>query len=160
LQQLLDSRPDLWRQCGDLAWHARAAWLQLIADNNLVGQEAMRRQLAALQAELLGPEPTPLERLLVERIGVAWLQVHHADLDAAAARRKDRGETPVSLHAQRRLESAQRRYLQALKQLAVVRTHLRPPVTPVQMATRLGGRGNPAPARHSGLAPCVDASAN
>jgi hypothetical protein len=38
-----------------------------------------------------------------------------------------------------RLDRAQRRHLAAVKQLALVRKLLRPALSPVQVATRLGG---------------------
>src|SRR5207245_678637 len=78
----------------------------------------------------------PLERLLVERIAITWLQVHHADLGAAAAQTGGSGTGPRCAHAQRRLGQAQARYLQAVKQLAQVSKLLRPAISPVDLARR------------------------
>jgi hypothetical protein len=49
----------------------------------LLDTPSLQKRLAQLQAELEGPEATPLERLLVERVLLCWLQVHHADLCVA-----------------------------------------------------------------------------
>src|SRR5262249_31399952 len=69
---------------------------------------------------------SPLESLLIERIGLCWLAVHHAELDAASALKKDQGASSLSLYAQKRLDSCHRRYLLAIRQLATVRKLLRP----------------------------------
>ena len=54
--------------------------------------------------------------------------------------------TSLSLYAQRRLDSAHRRYLTAVKQLALVRKLLRPMPSPIEVATRLEGRTPALPA--------------
>jgi len=125
LRELLDQKPELWKQVGDLAEHAELAMLSLAAGKNLLAREAMQRKLADLKEELTGPSPTPLERLLVNRIAISWLQVHHADLAAAACT----ANTPQGVYAQRRLDSANRRYLLAIRQLATVRRLLQPITT-------------------------------
>jgi hypothetical protein len=134
LRAVLDTRRDLWQEVGDLACHAELTMVRLVAGENLFMQEAVLRRLAELKKALAGDSPSPLERLLVDRIGVCWLQTHHADLDAASARVRDQGASSVSLYAQRRLDSAHRRYLLAVKQLTLVRKLLGP-----------GGKKPPAP---------------
>lgn len=76
-------------------------------------------------AELAGPSPTPLERLLVERIVASWLQTYHYDILCAQAGNItiDQGD-----YMQRRQDRAHKRYLSAIKSLAVVRRLLRPSV--------------------------------
>jgi hypothetical protein len=126
LRAVLDARRDLWQEVSDLARHAELTMVRLVAGENLFMQEAILRRLAELKKELAGDAPSPLEQLLVDRIGVCWLQTHHADLDAASARVRDQGASSISLYAQRRLDSANRRYLLAVKQLALVRKLLGP----------------------------------
>jgi hypothetical protein len=133
LREALDADPSLWQRCGDLAAQAQAAWLQLLAGHDLLLHESVQRKLEALRVELAGPDPSPLERLVVERILAGWLQVHYADWSYAQARGPQ--AAPVVLREmQRRQESAQRRYLAALKQLALIRRLLRPAVSPLQLA--------------------------
>src|SRR4051794_33893276 len=67
LRAALDGRPELWRAYGDLAAHARAAWVDLIAGHDLALAECLARQAAVLLGELAGPAAPPLERLLAER---------------------------------------------------------------------------------------------
>ena len=130
LRQLLDERPDLWKEVGDLAWHAREAMVALAAGQSLLVKESVRRRLDELQAELAGPAPSPLEKLLVERVVVCWAQAYLADLDALG---KDRAGTLQASFSQRRQSAAQARYLAAAKQLAVVRKLCKAAPSPVQL---------------------------
>ena len=83
LRTLLDTRPDLWQAIDTLADRVRQVWLQRLTGTDLVAQEILTRQLQAMEEALAGPYATSLERLLVERIALVWLQVQQADLTAA-----------------------------------------------------------------------------
>jgi hypothetical protein len=135
LRALLDSRPDLWKKVGDLAEHAELITLRLVAGENLHIMEAVQRKLAELKAELAGPSPSPVEKILVERIGICWLQVYQLDIQAAAG--LGATSTPQGVYAQKKLDSAHRRFLLAVKQLAVVRKLLRPDLPAIQIAAIL-----------------------
>src|SRR4051812_384880 len=63
-----DQNPDTWQTHGDLALHVRDAWIDLIAGPDLAWKEALGRQAEAMRAELAGPDPSPLEALLVARV--------------------------------------------------------------------------------------------
>lgn len=134
LRDLLDRRPEIWRRLGDLAQHAEMTMLALVAGTNVLAQESITLKLADLKSDLAGFSPSPLEILLVDRIAISWMQVHHADMDAASILSKDKGTTPLSLYAQRRLDSAHRRYLQSIKTLATVRKLIKPPSSPPAIA--------------------------
>jgi hypothetical protein len=127
----------------------RSRWLQLIAGKNLLLLESTQRKAAQLRTELAGPEPSPLEWLLVERIVACWLQVHYSD--AAYAQMKGGGPAQHTA-ALRRQNSAQQRYLQTVKALATVRRLLRPAPAPVEIAARLGGQER-VPAGRRDLSP-------
>lgn len=122
LRICLDRYPHFWRQAGDLGWHAEMAIVRLVAGGDPLVGEALRRKLDELRGELLGPTATPLERLLVDRVLLAWAQCHAADLDAAA---RGQGTGPAAAFATRRQDSANRRYLAAIRELAQVRLLLR-----------------------------------
>src|SRR5262249_31104554 len=79
---------------------------------------AMRRKLAELKADLAGPSPSQVEKLLVDRIGGCWLHVFHLEMEATHGLGST--NTPQAGYAQRRLGSANRRYLSSLRQLATV----------------------------------------
>jgi hypothetical protein len=133
LRELLDGRPELWRRFGDLAGHVKESLLALAGGKSLLAQESLRCQMLALWRELAGPSPSPVERLLADRVVVCWAQCHLADLDAL---QKERAGAPQGSHAERRQSAAQTRYLAALKQLEVVRRLRRPAPSPLQMLNR------------------------
>ncbi len=133
LRTYLDSHPELWRQLGNLAFQSQAALVEMAAGKSEIVQEAVFRRARELRRELLGASPTPLERLVVGRIIVGWLQVHHAD--ALYARTSGSATLSQSDCLRRRLEGAQRRYLAAIRALAVVR-RLQIPIVQVNIADR------------------------
>jgi hypothetical protein len=118
LREALDRHPETWRAYGDLAAHARDAWISLIAGVDLALKESLGRQVEVMKAELAGPDPSPLEVLLVERIVACWLQVGYADAAAAQA-----GEMSIQQanYIRKRQDSAHRRYLSAIATLAMTR---------------------------------------
>jgi hypothetical protein len=58
---------------GDLAKQAQLTLINKFSGQNLLFRESLTRKLDLLREELAGPNPTPLERLLVERIVACWL---------------------------------------------------------------------------------------
>jgi len=150
IRSVLDANPNIWQLVGDLAAHAEETLLRLIGGGDVLGHEAIRRKLADLKTQLAGDAPTQLEALLIERIGLCWLAVNFAEIDAAAARLKDQGLTSSSLLAQKRLDSAHRRYIHAIRALATIRRLLKPRQKSKPQAQRrhqaLGSlRGAPCP---------------
>jgi hypothetical protein len=134
LRAALDANPWVWQRYGDLAQQSQAAWLELIGGKNLLLRESTQRKAEQLRAELAGPEPSPLERLLVERVVACWLQTNYAD---SAYAQLPRGTNPAQhTAALRRQNSAQQRYLQAVKALATLRKLLRPGLSPLDLAMR------------------------
>jgi hypothetical protein len=103
---------------GDLARQAEQSLIAAAAGENLAFKEALVRKLELLRAELAGPNPTPVERLLVERVVACWLQVQDADVRYAQAKdlSPEWGE-----YYQRRMDRAHKRYLSAIRTLALVR---------------------------------------
>ena len=137
LRAALNANPWVWQRFGDLGQQSQGAWLQLIAGRNLLLLESTQRKAAQLRAELAGPAPSPLERLLIERIVATWLQVHYSDASYAQLKGTNPAQHTAALQRQ---NSAQQRYLQAVKALATVRKLLRPGPAPVEIATRLGSQ--------------------
>jgi hypothetical protein len=108
-------------------WTASAATWPLLTERTLVAaaagedlafKEALTRKLHNLRTELSGPAPTPVERLLVERIVTCWLQLQYVDVRFAQA--KDLSPSQADFH-QRRINHAHKRFLSAVKTLATVR---------------------------------------
>ncbi|MGM0490291.1 MAG: hypothetical protein ACQESR_26490, partial [Planctomycetota bacterium] len=86
--------------------------------DNLAFREGLKRKLAALRAELEGPNPTPTEKLLVDRGVACWLQVQDADVRYAQAGNASYQQANYHL---KRQDRAHPRFLSAMKTLATVR---------------------------------------
>ena len=85
----------------------------------------MRRKLDALRDELAGPDPTPLERILSERVALTWFEANEMDqryLDASNLSFKD------AAFRESRRDRAHKRFLTACKTLATVRKLARPTI--------------------------------
>ena len=126
LREIFDKDPCLWEDYGNLALQAERALVAMAAGDNHLLREAMQRKLTAMKEELEGPEPTPLDRLLAERVATCWFQVQYADAAYAQAM-TDGGVTfEQGDYYQRRQDRAHRRYLSAMRTLAQVRRLLTP----------------------------------
>jgi hypothetical protein len=135
LRAALDANPHIWEQYANLALQAEASLVRLAAGTNLLLAEGLLRKLHALKAELAGESPSPLVKLLAERVSACWLQVSY--YDALLAQAAGASEARLKM-LQRERDAAHRRQLSAVKTLATVRKLLVPSPSPVQIATRLG----------------------
>ena len=119
LRERLKARSGVWEELGDLAKHALTAQLALIVGDHELLKDAVATNLETMRAELEGPECSPLERLLVQRILACWLQVTHADM--ICAQRAPDLTLAQGDYYQRRQDRAHRRLLSAIRTLATVR---------------------------------------
>ena len=152
LREALEADPSVWQEYGDLAAQAQEAWLQLLAGTDYLLAESVRLKLGALRRELGAASASPLEKLLIERIVACWLQTHYADALYAQAK-GPQSTAPVRQELMKRQDSSQRRYLAAIKQLALVRKLLKPALSPLQLALGPVGEERTAPKRQTTTAP-------
>jgi hypothetical protein len=133
LRRFLDEHPEVWEQCGDLARHARDSWIDMIGGPDLAAKESLARKSDAMTAEVAGRAPSPLERLLAQRVVATWLQVHHADASVAQS-----GSVSIRQadYARRRQDSAHRRLLTAIGALAMIRKLLPTAVAGLDLAAQ------------------------
>jgi hypothetical protein len=134
IRELFDSEagPRLVEALGAPPGWALASLLDLAAGKDLVVREAAMRSMATVRADLEGPDPTPLERLLAERAAYCWMIVYvHED---ASARARDLTIRQAE-HLQNKIDRAHRRFLSAVKALATVRK-LGVPAIQVNIARR------------------------
>jgi hypothetical protein len=134
---------------GDLAKQAQFTLIVKFSGKNLLWKEALIRKLDLLRSELTGPNPTALEKLLVERIVACWLHLHHLEIIYA---NKEDMSLPLGTFYQSCLSAAQKRYLSAIKALAVIRKLALPalarfsasarPMTPDRVPERNGHEHN------------------
>jgi hypothetical protein len=118
VQWILDHNPKMWNETHHLARLAEQGWITQLAGKDLLLEESIRRQVKQLKANLAGDAPSPLDRLLIERIAATWLAVQHAELDAA---RDQVDGDAVSQMRLKRLDAANKRFLAATRALAVTR---------------------------------------
>ena len=148
IEQVFDLVPSVWDAYGNLAAEAETALVDLWARDSALTSAGLHRKLAAMRAELAGPEVSPLERLLAERVVACWLQSYHADFAYARALRDLPAKDADLYH--RRQDRAARQYLKALRSLAVVRRLLVPLIqlnvaeNQVNVAAAPGTAGGPA----------------
>jgi hypothetical protein len=127
---------------GDLARQAQLHLIAKFSGENLLFKESVRHKLDLLRAELAGPSPTPLEGLLVERVVACWLHLHYLEVIYA---NKESMSLEMGAYYQRCLSAAQKRYLAAIKALALVRK-LAVPVLQVNIARKQVNVAGPCPA--------------
>lgn len=118
LRELLTKCPEIWQSVGDLSRQAEFAWSDLISGGDRLVTEAAKCHLEDLKARLAGASPTPVERLLIDLVGVTWLGVQYSEMALATPGTCSAAEGNYRL---RRAESCQRRHLAALRTLATLR---------------------------------------
>jgi hypothetical protein len=118
LREVLDNNPVVWRKVGDLAALSRLTQIRLIADGNQLLFESVQRAAHEMEAELLGADPTRLDRMLVERVVACWLQLQHVEAVAFAAAN---GNLVSARHWAQEQDRAHRRHLSAVKALTTTR---------------------------------------
>jgi hypothetical protein len=85
-------------------------------------REVIKKELCDFAADLAGPSPSPVERVLSEAAATAWFAYRLHEANYAAGVTSDGGMSLAqSEHSQRRMDRAHRRLLNTLKTLATVR---------------------------------------
>ena len=121
IRKILDGAPDLaWRFVNGPGKMAESALLgEITKDGDLATKELLKHQLHSMRIEVAGEDPSPLERLLAERVVATWLEVQlFAGLYAMGMKG---GTLSQDEHRQKRLDRAHRRHLSAVKTLAQIR---------------------------------------
>lgn len=135
--------PKLWNLIGlNAADITRQSLIKLIVGENLIAQDLLDREIDAMEKALLGAYPSPLERLLVERICLCYLQVQYAEI-AYAQQAKGTIALSYGDYLQRQVDRANQRYTAAIRTLAQVRRLLTPlvQVNVAEKQVNLAGAG-------------------
>src|SRR5215204_7605950 len=118
LRKVLDEAPRVARII-DLARNVERSIIEKLSGNDVFTQEAIPRNLKAMRKEIAGENPSPLERLLAERITVCWLELQYFQT-IYAQNLGNLSITQSDFH-QRRIDKAHRRYISSIKALAQIR---------------------------------------
>ena len=97
---------------GNIAREALRLLVKTATGGNPVIKEATERKFDELRAELLGPNPTALERLLVERVVATWYHLHYVE---ALFGGRESTTLTLGLYYQKSMTAAQKRYLAAIE---------------------------------------------
>jgi hypothetical protein len=118
LRQILDAHPEVWKYVGDLSALVERAWASALSGNNPLGVESMLRTAAERKKDLAGEHASALEVLHAEQVVSCWMETRYAEVALADQEKRSLKQAGYRL---KRLESAQKRYLEALKELVTVR---------------------------------------
>ncbi len=113
----------LLEEYGDLAGKCENTLIRAYTGKNLFYHQGIKDRVRNMREDLEGPNPNPLESILIERIVCCWIQAHHADILSAT---RQNPTIQQGDYFQRRQDQATRRFLQACKALAQVRKLLGP----------------------------------
>ncbi len=118
LRKVLDKAPRIARFV-DLARNVERSIVEKMSGDDVFTQEAIPRNLKAMRVEIAGENPSPLERLLAERITVCWLELQY--FQAIYTQNLGNFSIIQGDYHQRRIDKAHRRYLSSIKALAQIR---------------------------------------
>jgi hypothetical protein len=120
IREHLASRPDKYWQLVEYSRVVQNAQVKSYTGEGLYVHEVMNEVIDRLRKDLGGEDPSPLERLLIERIISCYLHVNFAE--NACAETVGTGERlEIAEYKQKRLDRAHKRYLAAVKALAQIR---------------------------------------
>src|SRR5262249_62027473 len=128
LKRAFDENPELAALLGNLVGHAERSVLALAAGPSLTAKEAITRMVADLRSRLVGTARSELEKLLIDRVCISWIEVYHGDVDLAQRLPRQPDSVPRPAAAQQRPGRAPARLLSARNAPAVPRKPLPPPL--------------------------------
>jgi hypothetical protein len=133
--------PGIIAEASDIAQQAQAMLTKTIAAGEPLMEEALERRLALMREEIAGENASPLEILLTQRVVAGWLLVEVLEGLIAAqyykgAPKSSRLLPSYIIQQSRILDSATRRYLAAIRELARLRK-LQAGAPPVQVDTQV-----------------------
>jgi len=118
LRDLLRKETGAIEALGNISVIARKALLKQCSGGSLPREEAQSLFLQELVGEVAGPDPSILEKLLAEQIGLCWLHLRLLETSYAQL-----GEHTASwgAYTQRCIDRAHARYLRTIKALVQIR---------------------------------------
>ncbi len=129
VRKALRDQPELWQSVGDMALQVQSRMIDKMV-SQAVAELAIEHGLEEIRDSLGRKDATMLENLLIDQIVICWLNVygvqHQYTQNMAGSLTLSQGD-----YWERRLTSAQARYLRAIETLARVRRLMK--VVPVQV---------------------------
>jgi hypothetical protein len=119
-----ESTPMVIARCADVSGKSRGMLSEAVSGGRPLIKEALEAKAEAMRSEIAGENPTPLELLLAEDLTNLWLvqEMLGAFYAGQFQRREHKGATVSGIAFLLKMqESAHRRYLAAIRELARVR---------------------------------------
>ena len=120
LRLMVARRPNYFGKLGIGDFAAKALAISSAGSKDVFLREVHIKEIERVRDELAGPAPTPLERLLCERVALAWFDANQRDYAGLAATSRGCGLDEAEYHSRQRTR-ASARFLAAAKSLATVR---------------------------------------
>jgi hypothetical protein len=134
------SSPEVIAEASGIARRAEWMLVKTISAGKPLMEEALQERMHQMRKEIAGENRTPLEVLLTERVVAGWLLVEVLEGLIAAQYQRDvtahRVAPTYVIQQSRIVESATRRYLASIRELARVRK-LQVGTPPVQVNTQV-----------------------
>jgi len=122
IRKILKESPELAWQLMDFARYTEYHHTKMMVKEEGSGlKEVLKAQLAAMREEIAGDNPSPLERLLAERIVITWLQIQLFEGLYASNMSKGATTNAQGKYEQKRIDQAYKRHLSAIRTLAQIR---------------------------------------
>jgi len=106
-------------QLYDQAALAKMALINATHPDDLLAQQASRKHLELMKRELAGPNPTPLECLLADRIALCWAHVNF--YERIILQNSTEMTIPTGDYFRKSLDQAHKRFLSATRELSLLR---------------------------------------
>jgi len=121
IRKILKESPELAWQLMDVGRVAEWRYTEIMLKEEDFGlKEVLRCQLAAMREEIAGDNPSPLERLLAERIVLTWLQIQLFE-DLYASSMSKSMTIAQGNYKQKMIDQAYKRHLSTIRTLAQIR---------------------------------------
>jgi hypothetical protein len=124
-QAVRESSPEIVREASDIARRGQWGLIKTVAAGEPLMEEALLARLDLMRREIGGPDPTPLEVLLIERVVSCWILLELLEL-LNSAQLTGVDESQQLPHSSLKFylgwqEQVNRRFLSTIKDLAKVR---------------------------------------
>ena len=125
-QALRESGPEVVREASELARIGQSALIRTAAGSEALREEALLIRLDLMRSEIAGPDPSPLEVLLTEKIVSVWMLTELLELFLSAQLMTELPKSQRLSHSCLKFylgwqEQAHRRLLSSIRELARVR---------------------------------------
>ena len=128
LIEACQTMPQLWGYLSTLSSLAVGSWIDLLASAG-PGREIVRRatekEIERKRSQVAGEDPSPLERLLAERVALCWVAATYADAEYTR-KLKEGMSLREGEYYSKRCEQTNRQLLKGIESLARLRRLLTP----------------------------------